>query len=372
MNLDFSDDQKEVQAHAARLLAAKCSPSRVRDIMDAEAGWDEELWRSLAEFGALGAAIPERYGGSGLGAETLCVIAEELGRALAPVPVESSVFLVTQLLLRVGSEAQKRAWLPKLASGAALGSFALCEAPGPIAPGRLTARVARGRLQGAKRPVWCGAHADLIIVAARQDDDEIGLYITEPGAVRSTALESIDPCRSMAHYEFDNVAVEPLAEGDGVWGTIEQVLNEAAVLIAFEQIGGAERTLEIACSYARERAAFGRTIGSFQAVKHKLANMYAAIVIARANAYHGALALSGAPGELPVGSAMARLAATRAYLRCAKDNIQIHGASGFVWSSECHLHYRRAMALGLAIEAAPQWQGKLISRMRDARARALR
>jgi acyl-CoA dehydrogenase len=369
MNLDFSDDQKQLQDQVRRFLADRCPPSAVRVILDGPEPYDRALYQGLGELGLLGAAIPEEYGGVGLGRLELCILAEEIGRACAPVPVSSSIYLVSEFLLEAGTEAQKQAWLPKLASGQAVGALALGERPGRISPNAVQAKVEGGKLTGVKVPVADGDCADVAVVVARTGSGEagVGLFLVDlsgPGVTRET-LENLDPTRSQARLTFDGAPAEPLgAAGQGGWPVLERVMDRAAVLIAFEQIGGADRALEMGRDYALDRMAFGRPIGSFQAIKHMLADMYVSATLARSNAYYGAWAISTDAAELPVAAATARVSATQAFQHCAKNNIQVHGGMGFTWAFDCHLYYRRSQALALALGSQTQWEDILIERMR--------
>jgi hypothetical protein len=371
MDFEFSDEQKQLGAEARRFLQAKCPPAAVRAVLEGPEAYDKELWRGLGEMGFLGVVVPEQYGGLGLGYLELCVVAEELGRALAPVPFSSSVFLATEFLLAAGSEPQKQAWLPKLASGAAIGCLALAEGVGPVSPKAIQLSAAGGRLNGTKLVVADGDIADIAIVAARtapgSDARGVSLFLVDlngPGVSRA-AVETIDPTRSHATLTFKDAPAEPLgAPGDG-WRVVGAVFDRAAVLIAFEQIGGADRALEMARDYALERMAFGRQIGSFQAIKHMLADMYVSAAIARSNGYYGAWALSTGAAELPEAAASARVAATQAFQHCARNNIQVHGGMGFTWAFDCHLFYRRSNLLALNLGSLSQWQDALIQRMRE-------
>ena len=365
MNLDFSDEQKQLRDQVRRFLSEKCPPEAARAILEGDERYDKSLYAGLAEMGLLGAAIPEEYGGVGLGHLELCVVAEELGRVLAPVPVSSSIYLAAEFLLLAGSENQKSEWLPKLASGEAVGTFALVEGQGRVRPDKIAASVKGGKLSGAKMPVADGVDADFAIVAARDEAGGISLYLASLAGdgVTREVLETIDPTRGQARITFENVSVEPLgATGDG-WYIATQVIDRAAVLMAFEQLGGADRALEMARDYALERMAFGRPIGSFQAIKHMLADMYVSATLARSNCYYGAWALGSSPAELPVAAATARVSATTAFQHCSKNNIQVHGGMGFTWAFDCHLFYRRSNGLALALGSLSTWESELIERM---------
>jgi alkylation response protein AidB-like acyl-CoA dehydrogenase len=370
MNLDFSDDQKQLQEQVRRLLAEKCSPAAVRAVLEGPEAFDRALYNQLAAMGALGVAIPEEYGGVGLTHLELCLVAEELGRVLAPVPAASSIYLAAEFLLQAGTEAQKQAWLPKLANGEAIGAFAFVEGPGRMTADKVAVTAKDGRVSGDKSPVADGDVADFAIVAARTEGGRgagaISLFIVDlngPGVTRE-GLETIDPTRSYASIRFEGAPAEPLGgQGDG-WHIASQVMDRAAIVMAFEQLGGAERALEMARDYALDRMAFGRPIGSFQAIKHMLADMYVAATLARSNCYYGAWALASGAAELPVAAATARISATQAFQQCAKNNIQVHGGMGFTWAFDCHLFYRRSNALALALGSLSTWESLLIERMR--------
>ncbi|MDF0493443.1 acyl-CoA dehydrogenase family protein [Bradyrhizobium yuanmingense] len=370
MNFDFSDDQKQLRDQARKFLAERCSPKAVRVVLDGKTPYDKELWKGLAEMGFLGVAIPEEFGGAGAGHLELCVIAEEMGRANAPVPFSSTVYLAAEALLIAGSDAQKKKWLPAIASGEAIGTLALFEGKGNPAPKNVKLTAANGVLNGVKKPVADGAIADFAVVAARTGssgrDNDISLFLVDlkAGGVEVKNLTNLDPTRGQAEIAFKDAKAEPLgAAGDG-WSILTQVLDRAAVLCAFEQVGGADRALEMGRDYALDRIAFGRQIGSFQAVKHMLADMYVSATLARSNSYYGAWALSTNAAELPEAAAAARISATQAFQHCAKNNIQVHGGMGFTWEFDCHMYYRRANAMALGLGSLSYWEDQLIDRMR--------
>ncbi|MGY3620516.1 acyl-CoA dehydrogenase family protein [Bradyrhizobium sp. USDA 10063] len=370
MNFDFSDEQKQMRDEARKFLSEQCPPKAVRTVLDGKAVYDKNLWKGLAEMGFLGVAIPEQFGGAGAGHLELCVIAEEMGRALAPVPFSSTVYLAAEALMLAGSDAQKQKWLPKIASGEAIGTLALFEGKGNPSPKAIKLTASSGALNGTKKPVPDGAIADFAVVAARTGstgrDADISLFLVDlkAGGVEVKELTNIDPTRGQAEITFSNAKAEPLgAAGEG-WGIISQVLDRAAVLLAFEQVGGADRALEMGRDYALDRIAFGRPIGSFQAVKHILADMYVSATLARSNCYYGAWALSTNAAELPEAAAAARISATQAFQHCAKNNIQVHGGMGFTWEFDCHMYYRRANATALGLGSLSYWEDALIDRMR--------
>ena len=259
MNFDFSDEQKQMRDEARKFLAEKCPPKAVRAVLDGNASYDKDLWKGLAEMGFLGVAIPEEFGGAGAGHLELCVIAEEMGRALAPVPFSSTVYLAAEAILLAGSAAQKKKWLPAIASGDAIGTLALFEGKGNPSPEAIKLAASGGSLNGVKKPVPDGAIADFAVVAARTGstgrDSDISLFLVDlkAGGVEVKALTNLDPSRGQAELTFKNCKAEPLgAAGEG-WGIITQVLDRAAVLMAFEQVGGADRALEMGRDYALDR-----------------------------------------------------------------------------------------------------------------------
>jgi len=370
MNFDFSDEQKQMRDEARKFLSEQCPPKAVREVLDGKAPYDKALWKGLAEMGFLGVAIPEKFGGAGAGHLELCVIAEEMGRALAPVPFSSTVYLAAEAILIAGSDAQKQKWLPKIASGEAIGTLALFEGKGNPSPKAIKLTAGGGALNGVKKPVPDGAIADFAVVAARTGssgrDSDISLFIVDlkAGGVEVKPLTNIDLTRGQAEITFKDAKAEPLgAAGEG-WGVVTQVLDRAAVLMAFEQVGGADRALEMGRDYALDRIAFGRPIGSFQAVKHMLADMSVSATLARSNCYYGAWALSTNAGELPEAAAAARISATQAFQHCARNNIQVHGGMGFTWEFDCHMYYRRANAVALGLGSLSYWEDALIDRMR--------
>jgi alkylation response protein AidB-like acyl-CoA dehydrogenase len=359
MNFDFSDDLKQLRDQARRFLSEQCPPAVVRQSLDGEAPYAATLWREIAEMGWIGAAIPEQYGGAGLGYEGLCVLAEEIGRAVAPVPFASSAYLAAEAILLAGTEAQKRQYLPRIADGTIIGCFALAEGNGNPSPEGIRARVSGGRLTGTKWPVADGGIADIAIIAARDEANEIALFLVETNSLSRTTLRTLDPTRDQAKFDCGDTAAEKLPTAAG-WATVQRLLDRAAILFAFEQVGGADAALQMARDYAMERFAFGRPIGSFQAIKHKLTDVYVALELARSNAWYGAWALTADAAELPLAAATARVSATEAFHIASKENIQTHGGVGFTWDFDCHLYYRRSKQLALRIGGAPFWKNRLV------------
>lgn len=357
MNFDFSPDQKSLKDHARKFLAGACPPDRARAVLDKPAlAFDRTIWSRIAEMGWLGVTIPEAYGGLGLGPVDLCALAEELGRALAPVPFASTAYVFAEAVLAWGTEAQRERFLPAIVQGDLIGSLATSEGPYE----RLEARVADGRLSGTKLPVTDGEVADYALVTALEGSD-VGMFVValDHPTVSRRPLKTLDPTRGAAELVFDGSPVEPLGHpGDGI-GILQDTLDRAAVLMAFEQIGGADRALEMACEYALQRHAFGRPIAGFQAIKHRLADMYVRNQVARSNAYFGAWSLQEKDNSRGRAAAAARVAASEAYWFAAKEMIEVFGGLGATWEADCHLHYRRARQLSLALGSPVTWRERL-------------
>lgn len=362
MNFDFSDDEKMVRDEAARFLRDNCGREALRSVLESEATYAKNVWQGLCKMGLPGTAIPEEYGGAGAGHLTLCLVAEQLGKHLAPVPFSSSVYLGTEALMAFGTEAQKQAWLPKLAAGESIATLADVETAQVLTPDSISVSVQSSKLNGKKLIVPDGAIADIAIVVARSGPESLGLFLVDlkDPSVHIENVAAIDPTRNTATVVFDQTPTESLVAGDG-WLQLQHIYNRAAVLVAFEQLGGAAAALDMAVAYAKERFAFGRPIGSFQALKHMMADMYVALKLAESNCYYAAWALSTNAPDLPLAAATARISATQAFQLCSRDNIQVHGGMGFTWEFDCHLFYRRSNYLTLALGGLSVWEDKLVN-----------
>lgn len=362
MNFEFGDDQNLVRDQARGFLTDNCPPAVVRRVLESDELYAADLWQQIVEMGWTATVIPEEYGGLGMSYLELVVIAEELGRACAPVPFSSSVYLATEAILAAGTQAQKEAWLPKLAAGEAIGTLAYAEGAGQTTAASLNCSVSGGSLSGSKAVVADAQIAQVMIVAAKSDSgDGASLYIvpTDTG-VSCEAVNTLDPSRNHANVTFDGANAELLGKEGAGWALLEAILDRAAILFAWEQLGGAESCLEMAKEYAMGRYAFGRPIASYQAIKHKLADMYVKNTLARGNAYYGAWALNTDAQELPLAAATARVGSIQAYYYAAKENIQTHGGMGYTWEFDCQFYYRRSKVLALEIGSEGVWQDKLI------------
>jgi alkylation response protein AidB-like acyl-CoA dehydrogenase len=371
LNFDYTDEQKALKDEARKFLSAASPLSVVRGVLDSPVdgpahGYDTPLWGRIVRQGWCGAVIPEEYGGIGMGYVELCALAEELGRAVAPVPFASTIYIVAEALMLAGTAGQKQALLPRVAAGEVIGALAVAEGPGVLTPERIAARVADGRLSGVKMPVADGlAATHAVVLAVGEAGPTLYLADLSGAGVARSAMASIDPTRGLARLDFMNTPVEVLGTPGGGLSLLERIEDRGAILLAFEQLGGADRCLEMARDYALERYAFGRPIGGYQAIKHKLADVFVRNEVARANAYYGAWALSSDAPELPVAAAAARVAGANAYLLASRENIQTHGGIGVTWEADCHFFYRRARHLGLILGAPRDWKRRLAARIED-------
>ena len=359
MNFDFTLDQEQFRDQIRRFLEKTDGVGEARKVLDGAASYSTAIWRGLAELGVQAIAIPEEYGGLGLGMLELCVAAEEVGRSLAPIPYLSSVCMCSEAIRLYGSPEQKARWLPGLADGSLIGTWGTADGDGR--EGAPVTRWADGQLTGSKAPVLDGMIADLMISTAI---DEQGAWVmllcdlTKPGVNRQP-VATLDPSRPAARIAFDYAQTELLPGGDlQAW---DGLMDHAAVLLAFEQLGGAEAAAAMARGYARDRIAFNRKIASFQAVKHKLVDMYTRIEVARSHCYYGAWAISTDATQTSLASAGARCSAIEAFDFAAHESVQVHGGIGITWESNCQLFYRRARLTALILGSRYEWQNRLVT-----------
>jgi alkylation response protein AidB-like acyl-CoA dehydrogenase len=364
MNFDFSDDQKLLQTATRDYLDDNASLSVNRAVLeDASVSMNTSLWEGAAEMGWLGAVIPEEFGGAGFGYLEMVLIAEEIGRSLAPIPFSSS-HIAAEAILKYGRRDQHSALLPGFADGSKIGTVALAEGSGVVRADNVKTTYRNGTVSGRKVAVSDGLCATHALVAATSGSGNAMVLVDLAGAgVVRDATESIDPTRQCATLSFDNAKGELIGDEDNGWQQLQDVLDRGAVVQAFEQVGGAARAMEITKAQILERYAFGRQIGSFQAIKHRMADLYAAIEIARSNCFYGAWALANDADDLGLAAATARVSASDAFNLAAQEMIQLHGGVGFTWEYDCHMFYRRAQHLGLMLGAANEWRDKLVDHL---------
>jgi alkylation response protein AidB-like acyl-CoA dehydrogenase len=356
MDFRFNEEQEELRSIARAFLAEKSGSEQVRAAMASELGWDEALWAELGgELGWPSVQIPEAYGGLGLGYVELAALLEISGENLLCAPFFSSACLGANALLAAASEEQKKEFLPGIAEGQARATLAHTGPAGaPGCAGVEVVATAEGSefvLEGSHDFVVDGCSADLLIVAARRPGSQgaqgIALFALPgdaPGLTR-TPLTTLDLTRRLARLDFAGVRLPEaalLGGNDEAGPALERALQRSAVGLAAEQVGGAQRCLDMSVAYALEREQFGRPIGSFQAIKHKCADMLVEVECARSAAYYAACVVAEERDELPACAALAAAQCAEAYFRCAADAIQIHGGVGFTWEYDVQLHFKRA------------------------------
>jgi alkylation response protein AidB-like acyl-CoA dehydrogenase len=348
MNFAFSEEQEELRKTVRAFLDAKSAEGAVREQMETSNGYDAAVWSQMGEqMGLQGLHIPEEYGGSGYGYVELGVVLEEMGRALLCAPYFATVVLAANALLHSGDEAVKKEYLPGIAAGTTIATLATAEPSGKWdEAGIQMAATGSGsdwKLSGTKSFVIDGNTASLIIVAARTAKG-VSLFAVNGDAagLTRTALSTMDQTRKQSKLEFNNTPARLIgAEGSG-GKVLSTVFDLVAVGLAAEQVGGAQKVLEMAVEYAKVRVQFGRPIGSFQAIKHKCADMLLEVESAKSAAYYGMWCASEMNEELASVASLAKAYCSEAYFHATAENIQIHGGIGFTWEHPAHLYFKRA------------------------------
>jgi alkylation response protein AidB-like acyl-CoA dehydrogenase len=353
VNFAFSEEQEELRQTVRRFLEDKSPESEVRRLMETTEGYDEAVWKQMGqELGLQGIAVPEEYGGQGFTFIELGIVLEEMGRLLLCAPYLSSAVLATNAILNAASEEQKQQLLPEIASGEKIATLAFTEASGRWDADGITleADEAKGgwTLSGEKMFVLDGHTADVIVVVARTSGssgtDGLTFFSVAADAdgLHRTALSTMDQTRKQAKLELKNVKAEPLGDVGQGWPALSKTLDQASVALANEMVGGAQFVLDMSVQYAKDRVQFGRPIGSFQAIKHKCADMLLEVESSKSAAYYSSWAAAEDNDELPVVAPLAKAYVSDAYFHCAAENIQIHGGIGFTWEHPAHLYFKRA------------------------------
>jgi alkylation response protein AidB-like acyl-CoA dehydrogenase len=348
MNFAFSEEQEELRNTVRSFLESKSPESEVRRLMDTEDGYDPAVWSQMGEqMGLQGLAIPEEFGGSGYSFVELGVVLEEMGRALLCAPYFSTVVLAANTLLQSGDDAAKKDFLPGIAAGETIATLAFTEPSGKWDESGITMEATQQGdgwvLNGTKMFVIDGHTADLVIVAARTPAG-VSLFTVvgdAPGLTR-TALSTMDQTRKQARLELADTPARLIGTDGQGWTVLGTVLDLAAVALSAEEVGGAQKVLEMAVEYAKVRVQFGRPIGSFQAIKHKCADMLLEVESAKSAAYYGMWCAAEMNDELPSVASLAKAYCSEAYFHAAAENIQIHGGIGFTWEHPAHLYFKRA------------------------------
>ncbi len=355
MNFAFSEEQEELRKTVRSFLEDKSPSAEVRRLMETTEGYDPAVWSQMgSQLGLQGLAIPEEFGGSGFTYVELVVVLEEMGRALLCAPYFSTVALAANTILHSGDDAAKKELLPGIASGETIATLAFTEDNGRWDAEGITMTASKSgdgyALDGHKMFVIDGHTANLILVAAKTGEG-ISLFSVDADAsgLTRTPLTTMDQTRKQARLEFSGVPAKLIgAEGKG-WDTLSRVLDLAAVALAAEQVGGAQKCLDMSVEYAKVRVQFGRPIGSFQAIKHKCADMLLEVESAKSAAYYAGWAAAELNDELPVVASLAKAYCSDAYFHAAAENIQIHGGIGFTWEHDAHLYFKRAKSSELLL-----------------------
>jgi alkylation response protein AidB-like acyl-CoA dehydrogenase len=375
MEFAFTAEQELIRETAHAFCDANGSSQRVRSVMETQAGYDTAVWEQIAaELGWAGIAIPERFGGAGLGMVELGILQHEQGRRLLPSPYFSTVCLAAPIVAALGTETQKAQWLGQIAAGKTRMAAALTGSRGIPGCVGITAELRpsgnRYRLQGESSFVIYGHAYDVLLVAARapgtQDMEGVSVVAVErtrPG-VTVERLPMLDLTRPMARLSFDvDVGVESLlGEAEGAGRGLEEALQLARIALACESVGGAEWTLETTTAYARQRIQFGRPVGSFQAVKHRLADMMVVLEAARSASWYAACVADERSEELAEAAVIAKASCADAFFNCAANAIQLHGGIGFTWEHDAHLYFKRARAASTLL-GSPAWQREHLARL---------
>ncbi len=354
MKFSFTEEQREFRDILRRFCEDKSPTSEVHRLMETDIGYDPEVWRQLSqELGLTAVHIPEHYGGQGFGIGELAIAVEEMGRALFCAPYFATTVLAATAVLKAATEDQKRAILPAIASGEKIASLAIAEPSGHWSPEAITTTASPTdggfHLNGEKSFVLDGCIADQLIVAARRPGsagvDGVSVFLVEgdAGGLERRLLKSLDPTRKLAHMSFANVEATLLGQAGGGGEALRQTLDIAAICLANEMVGGAERLRQSAIEYANMRMQFGRAIASFQALKHKAADILADVELAKSAAYYGAAAADeGDDIDISALASLAKAAAAEAYMQTAVHAVQFHGGIGFTWDNDTHLWFKRA------------------------------
>jgi alkylation response protein AidB-like acyl-CoA dehydrogenase len=355
VNFAFSEEQEELRRTVRSFLEDKSPSAEVRRLMETTEGYDPAVWSQMAnQLGLQGLAIPEEFGGSGFSYVELVVVLEEMGRALLCAPYFSTVALAANTILHSGDDAAKKELLPGIASGETTATLAFTEDNGRWDAEGITMTASKAgdgyTLDGHKMFVIDGHTANLVLVAAKTGEGISLFSVDGDGAgLTRTPLTTMDQTRKQARLEFSGVPAKLIGtEGKG-WDTLSRVLDLAAVALAAEQVGGAQKCLDMSVEYAKVRVQFGRPIGSFQAIKHKCADMLLEVESAKSAAYYAGWAAAELNDELPVVASLAKAYCSDAYFHAAAENIQIHGGIGFTWEHDAHLYFKRAKSSELLL-----------------------
>jgi acyl-CoA dehydrogenase len=351
----LDEGQQAIATESRRVADARVKPEAALTLLEARGQYDAAYWDMAKEQGWTALTVPEAYGGIGLGLVELGQVALAIGATLAGAPFVTSGYGVADAIARYGDDVLKTAWLERLASGEAMGAVAFGEGSSPL-PRAPSVVFADDTLSGTKSAVSGGSHADVALVLASENGAPV-LVVADLAGVERRLIESFDNSRCTADLVFSGTPAAKLDVADARAVALA-VLARQAIVTAHEQVGGAEAMMLRARDYANTRKAFGQPIGAFQAVKHRIAELYGLVEIARANALHAAANAEGA--EMVRHAAAARLSASEAYDTAARDSIQLHGGIGVTWEAGLHLHLRRTRTLSIEQGNALFWEDVLV------------
>jgi alkylation response protein AidB-like acyl-CoA dehydrogenase len=379
MKLGVTAEQDELRDSVRRFLAERAPLPRVRELMETGDGIDRAVWEQAgSQLGLLGLAIPEEYGGAGFTFAEQAIVLEELGAALYSGPYLASAVLAATALLASPDEGARRDLLPAIASGETIATLAFTEDDGswdpstirlsatPATEARATASAGDGwRLDGHKSFVLDGGSAGLILVLATVGG-ALSLFAVEAGApgLSRTVLPTLDQTRKLARLEFDGVSGRLIGSPGDAAAVMDRVLDVAAIALAAEQLGGAQRALDMTVEYAKVRHQFGRPIGSFQALKHRMADLLLEVESLRGAVSYAAAAVAEGSAEVPVVASLVKAYASETYFHVAAENIQIHGGIGFTWEHDAHLYFKRAKSSELLLGDASYHRERLADRIK--------
>jgi len=348
MNFGFSEEQEELRKMVKRFLDEKSPESEVRRLMATSEGYDPAVWKQMAgELALQGLGIAEEFGGQGYGPVELYVVFEEMGANLFCSPYFSTVALAANALALVGSEADQAAYLPGIASGDTIATLALTDDRGDWDLATTSTTATRSGdgwvVNGVRSFVTDGNVASLILVPATTEKG-LSLFAVKGDAtgVARESMPTMDQTRKQSRIELSDAPAALIGVEGEALGGLETTMQIAEAALAAEQVGGAQRVLNNAVEYAKNRVQFGRPIGSFQAIKHKCADMLLDVESAKSAAYYAAWAAQERNDELPIAASLAKSFCSEAYFHCAAENIQIHGGIGFTWEHHAHLYFKRA------------------------------
>jgi alkylation response protein AidB-like acyl-CoA dehydrogenase len=369
MKLGVTAEQDELRDSVRRFLAERAPLSRARELMETGDGIDRAVWEQAAsQLGLLGLAIPEEYGGAGFTFAEQAIVLEELGAALYGGPYLASAVLAATALLASPDEGSRRDLLPAIASGETIATLAFTEDDGSWDPSTARMSAAKAgdgwRLHGHKSFVLDGGSAGLILVLAVADGAP-SLFAVEAGApgLGRTVLPTLDQTRKLARLELDGVPGRLIGSPGDAAVIMDRVLDVAAIALAAEQLGGAQRALDMAVEYGRVRHQFGRPIGSFQALKHRMADLLLEVESLRSAVRYAATAVAEGSEEVPVVASLVKAYASDAYFHVAAENLQIHGGIGFTWEHDAHLYFKRATSSELLFGDASYHRDRLADRI---------